>query len=128
MTGIIIINMCVRIILFNSALFDAGTFINNDLFLWYITSDTDILTYLIVFTYPQENSEEKISRTFEVTLHAIKPITLVHVSKLFWSHRLILPLLMSLFFKINLSPLKGPILWLKTVYSLQNKSSVTYNS
>ena len=43
----------------------------------------DHLTDFIVFKSPQELSDEPISRTFDVTRHAKKPITLVQGSKYF---------------------------------------------
>ena len=43
----------------------------------------DVLPDLIVFTSPQERSAAPITRTFDVTLHATKPITLVKGSEYF---------------------------------------------
>ena len=43
----------------------------------------DILPDLIVFKSTQEHSSELIPRTFDVTLHATKPITAVQGSEYF---------------------------------------------
>ena len=46
----------------------------------------DIFPYLIVFTSPQERSAAPTPRTFDVTLHATKPRTLVKGSEYFCIH------------------------------------------
>ena len=43
----------------------------------------DLLPDLIVFTSPQEYSSAPIPRTFDMTLHATKPITLLQGSDYF---------------------------------------------
>ena len=43
----------------------------------------DLLTYSILFKSPQEISAAPITRTFDATIHATKPITFVQVSEYF---------------------------------------------
>ena len=74
---------------------------------------------------PQERSAAPIPRIFDVTIHETKLITLVQGSSYFRCHKWLLPSLMSLLFHINSSSSNEPILFSKSVYSVQNMSWVT---
>ena len=87
----------------------------------------DLFTYLIVLTSPHERSAYPIPRSFEVSLQATKPRTLVDGTEFLWFHRWLLPSLISLLLQINHFLSKGSLFWLKFLYSLQNASRVTCN-
>ena len=125
MTWTIFIKLFVWMTLLNSIWFNTGIYINNTLFLWYITANSRYFTIFIFITSPQERSAASIPRTFDMTLHATKPIIFVQWSAYFWFHKWMIPYLVSLLFHNNSSASNNSFLLSNPVYSVQNMSWVT---
>ena len=119
----IIIKVFIWMILFNSRLFNTGRFINNTLFLWYITADSRYFTrfdFLCIapWTLCFANTKNLWCNS------TCKKKNLVQGSQYFWCHKWLLPSLVSFLFQKNSSPPTEPFLLLKSVYSVPNKYRV----
>ena len=121
----IVIKFFIRMIFFDSSLFNTSRCINNTLFIWYITDDSRSFTvFHCIFVTPRtlcctNNKNLLCDSTCSKTKN------LGARSEYVWCHKWLLPYLMYFLFQINSSPSNEPFLFSKIVYSVQNMSWVT---